>query len=124
MSFCEFFDRYSLTIARWFTTLLIQRFQPRELHHSGGRNPDVNRPQPEDYAALALQTARLAHFLAALPDRERAILRARFGLDGRNPQTLNQVATQEGVTRERIRQIEKRALARLRVPELEGYLQD
>jgi RNA polymerase primary sigma factor len=51
-------------------------------------------------------------------------LTARFGLDGDEPHTLDQIAAVQGITRERIRQIEKRALALLRVPRLEQYLYD
>ncbi|TFC96198.1 RNA polymerase subunit sigma-70, partial [Cryobacterium breve] len=49
---------------------------------------------------------------------------SRFGLDGGAPQTLDQIAVVQGVTRERVRQIEKRALALLHVPRLERYLRD
>jgi RNA polymerase primary sigma factor len=51
-------------------------------------------------------------------------LTARFGLDGDEPHTLDQIAAVQGITRERIRQIGKRALALLRVPRLEQYLYD
>nr|WP_255453804.1 sigma factor-like helix-turn-helix DNA-binding protein [Cryobacterium sp. TMT1-19] len=62
--------------------------------------------------------------MSALPPRERSILMSRFGLDGGAPQTLDQIAVVQGVTRERVRQIEKRALALLKVPRLEQYLRD
>ncbi|TFB88355.1 sigma-70 family RNA polymerase sigma factor [Cryobacterium algoricola] len=85
---------------------------------------DTDHPQPEEYAVLTLRAANLAYFCAALPERECFIIEARFGLNGKDPQTLDQIATREGVSRERIRQLEKRALARLRIPALEGYLND
>ena len=85
---------------------------------------DDDLPQPDEYATLALRAADIRFFLNALPARERSILRARFGLDGDEPRTLDQIAHVEGVTRERVRQIEKRALAQLQVPRLEHYLRD
>jgi RNA polymerase primary sigma factor len=85
---------------------------------------DDDLPQPDEYATLALRAADIRFFLNALPARERSILRARFGLDGNEPRTLDQIAHMEGVTRERVRQIEKRALAQLQVPRLEHYLRD
>ena len=66
----------------------------------------------------------ISYHLAALPPRERSILTARFGLDGSAPCTLDQIAVVQGVTRERVRQIEKRALAVLHVPRLGRYLCD
>ncbi|WP_081882160.1 RNA polymerase sigma factor RpoD/SigA [Cryobacterium sp. MLB-32] len=85
---------------------------------------DDDLPQPDEYATLALRAADIRFFLETLPTREQSILRARFGLDGDEPRTLDQIAQIEGVTRERVRQIEKRALALLHVPRLEHYLKD
>jgi len=85
---------------------------------------DDDLPEPDHYAAQAMQTHDINRALAGLPDRERAILRARFGLDGDEPQTLDQLAAMFQVTRERIRQLEKRALVLLRVPRLKDYLGD
>ncbi|MCU1636536.1 MAG: polymerase sigma factor, partial [Cryobacterium sp.] len=85
---------------------------------------DDDMPQPDEYAALAMRTADISFYLDALPPRERTILQARFGLDGGEPQTLDQIAHSEGVTRERVRQLEKRALALLNVPSLKHYLRD
>lgn len=85
---------------------------------------DDDLPQPEDYAALALRRSDITFHLDALPTRERTILEARFGFNGEQPRTLEQIAVREGVTRERIRQIEKRALAMMRVPALELYLRE
>ncbi|MEO6199922.1 MAG: sigma-70 family RNA polymerase sigma factor [Cryobacterium sp.] len=85
---------------------------------------DDDLPQPDEYATLTLRAADITFYLDALPPRERAILQARFGLDGDAPRTLDQIALIQGVTRERVRQIEKRALALLHVPRLERYLRD
>jgi RNA polymerase primary sigma factor len=85
---------------------------------------DDDLPQPDEHATITLRAADIRYFLDTLPPRERSILRARFGLDGNEPRTLDQIARIEGVTRERVRQIEKRALALLHVPRLEHYLRD
>ena len=85
---------------------------------------DDDLPQPDEYATIALRAADITFYLDALPPRERAILQARFGLDGDAPRTLDQIALIQGVTRERVRQIEKRALALLHVPRLERYQRD
>ena len=58
--------------------------------------------------------AQLATALDRLNKRERAVLHARFGLDGHGPQTLSQIAHTLGLSRERVRQIQNRALTRLR----------
>jgi len=57
--------------------------------------------------------------LRHLTDREQIVIRARYGLDGEGPRTLQQIGEDCGVSRERIRQIEARAIRRLRNPELE-----
>ena len=85
---------------------------------------DDDLPQPDEYATVTLRAADICFYLDALPPRERSILKARFGLDGDEPRTLDQIAVIQGVTRERVRQIEKRALALLHVPRLERYLRD
>lgn len=85
---------------------------------------DDDSLQPDEYGMLALRTTDISFYLTALPEREQSILRARFGLNGDGPRTLEQVAVVEGVTRERVRQIEKRALALLAVPRLRSYLID
>ncbi len=85
---------------------------------------DDDLPQPDEYATLVLQRADITFYMDALPARERSILTARFGLNGEGPRTLDQIAVRQGVTRERVRQIEKRALELLRVPRLKEYLHD
>ncbi|TFB56328.1 sigma-70 family RNA polymerase sigma factor [Cryobacterium tagatosivorans] len=85
---------------------------------------DGDCAQPDECGMLALRTIDISFYLDALPEREQSILRARFGLTGDAPFTLDQIAVVEGVTRERVRQIESRALAALRVPRLRLYLTD
>ncbi len=71
------------------------------------------------------RTAELASALEALEPRMRHVLSRRFGLDGEPPQTLEDLGTDLGITRERVRQIETRALRQLRIvaPGLQAYLQ-
>ncbi|MDJ0350569.1 sigma-70 family RNA polymerase sigma factor [Cryobacterium sp. PH29-G1] len=85
---------------------------------------DDDLPQPDEYATGVLQSADIISCMDTLPAREYSILTEHFGLDGEVPRTLAQIAEGQGVTRERVRQIEKRALALLRVPRLEHYLHD
>jgi len=71
---------------------------------------------PFDAAAAALLPGELADFLAPLSERERQVLTLRFGLDSGEPRTLEQVGVHFEVTRERIRQIEAKAMTKLRHP--------
>jgi RNA polymerase sigma factor (sigma-70 family) len=77
---------------------------------------DVNATSPFDHVAGALLIDEVSRLLAPLNDREATILRLRFGLDSGEPQTLEQVGEHFNVTRERIRQIEARAISKLRHP--------
>jgi RNA polymerase sigma factor (sigma-70 family) len=79
---------------------------------------------PFDAAAAALLTGEVAKMLLALDDRERAILQLRFGLDRGEPRTLDEVGEHFNLTRERIRQIEARAISKLRHPTLEHNAHD
>jgi len=54
--------------------------------------------------------------MADLPDREQRILRRRFGLDGRDPQTLSEIADDLGITAERVRQLQNAAIGRIKRP--------
>jgi RNA polymerase primary sigma factor len=77
---------------------------------------DEDSPEPVDEATESLLADELEQVLATLTPREARILRLRFGLRGSYPYTLKEVAAKFGLTRERIRQIERRALRRLRHP--------
>jgi RNA polymerase primary sigma factor len=70
------------------------------------------------------RSSELAQALSHLNPRMRRVLALRFGLDGEVPQTLEEVGSGLGITRERVRQLESRALRELRVaaPDLELYL--
>jgi RNA polymerase primary sigma factor len=76
--------------------------------------PDKNQLLPEDLAELTRRKEALGRILATLSSRQRQILELRFGLTGENPYTLEELGCVFNVTRERIRQIEDRALTKLR----------
>src|SRR6476660_2977540 len=85
---------------------------------------DENTQQPESATAERLQSVELQEALDGLEPRLRDVLARRFGLAGRNPQTLEHIGKELGITRERVRQLETRALKELRqtAPELSFYL--
>jgi RNA polymerase primary sigma factor len=85
---------------------------------------DVNSQRPDDEVAGSERTKELLEALEGLNERTRHVLEARFGLGDREPATLEQVGTEIGVTRERVRQIETRALRELenRNPALRDFL--
>ena len=85
---------------------------------------DRSAISPFDAAAASLLTGEVAKLLMVLDDRERAILRLRFGLDRGEPRTLDEVGVYFHLTRERIRQIEARAMSKLRHPTLELHAHD
>ena len=74
---------------------------------------DDERRRPQASLDAALQVADLRRMVASLPERERAVLELRYGLAGREPMTLDEIGLEFGVTRERIRQVESRAVRRL-----------
>ncbi len=78
--------------------------------------PDENAPVPFDVAAASLEKIALRNLLYTLSDREREVLELRFGLVGDRPLTLDEVGRHFDLTRERIRQIEAKALTKLRHP--------
>jgi len=75
---------------------------------------DDTAPQPEEAAEVTLRKETLARVLATLSYRERRVLELRYGLNGENPCTLDEVGRAFNVTRERIRQIENQGLKKLR----------
>jgi RNA polymerase primary sigma factor len=85
---------------------------------------DVNAELPEETTADQMRSRELAKALAQLNPRMQHVISRRFGLDGQVPQTLEQVGSELGITRERVRQLESRALRELRshAPELFLYL--
>jgi len=85
---------------------------------------DVNSLRPDDTTAIKLRSTELKEAMRRLNPRMRRVLALRFGLDGEHPQTLEEVGAGLGITRERVRQLESRALRELRMvaPDLELYL--
>jgi RNA polymerase primary sigma factor len=114
---------------RWLrriTRPLVELEQPR------GNEPDTEvgdfiedeeTPRPADVVAQKLLHEQIAEILTQLSQREAAILRLRFGLEGHEPHTLKEVGEMFGLSRERIRQVEKIALRKLRQPSMAGHLQ-
>ena len=86
--------------------------------------PDENAPVPVDAAAFTLLKEQLLEVLETLTDREQQVLRLRFGLDDGRARTLEEVGKVFNVTRERIRQIEAKALRKLRQPSRSRKLKD
>ncbi len=85
---------------------------------------DPNATAPATAAARALLTEAIEEALEELNDRERQVVRLRFGLDDGQVRTLEEVGREFGVTRERIRQIESKTLAKLRHPTRSQRLRD
>jgi RNA polymerase primary sigma factor len=83
--------------------------------------PDEAAESPFDTASLSLRREDVEFALSALPERERRVIELRYGLDGSQPCTLEEVGRAFGVTRERIRQIENNTLKKLEgLPEAQG----
>ncbi len=107
------------------------RAQPLSLSESLGADGDTElgdivedqfAPSPFEMAAASLLPESIARMLEQLDARERAIVRLRFGLDRGEPRTLEEVGEHFDLTRERIRQIEARAMSKLRHPSNEDDL--
>jgi len=77
---------------------------------------DRSAESPLEAASTSLLPSEIARLFVLLDEREREILRLRFGLDRGEPRTLEQVGVHFNLTRERIRQIEARAMSKLRHP--------
>ncbi len=85
---------------------------------------DSNAEVPPDAASFSMLQEQLSQVLDSLADRERKVIELRFGLVDGHPRTLEEVGREFGVTRERIRQIESKTLAKLRHPSRSGKLKD
>lgn len=92
--------------------------------HLGDFIQDENVPVPAEAAAFTLLKEQLVEVLGTLTEREQKVLRLRFGLDDGRARTLEEVGKEFNVTRERIRQIEAKALRKLRHPSRSRKLKD
>ena len=92
--------------------------------HLGDFLQDENAPIPADAAAFTLLREQLLEVLETLTEREQKVIRLRFGLDDGRARTLEEVGREFHVTRERIRQIEAKALRKLRHPSRSRRLKD
>lgn len=92
--------------------------------HLGDFIPDDEAPAPADAASHTMLREQLGDVLKSLTPREEKVLRLRFGLDDGRPRTLEEVGKEFNVTRERIRQIEAKALRKLRHPSRSKKLKD
>ncbi len=94
--------------------------------HLGDFIPDDQAPSPDEAASNAMLKEQLNEVLSTLTDREAKVMRMRYGLENGRQQTLEDVGKALGVTRERIRQIEAKALRKLkhysRSKKLQGYI--
>ncbi len=92
--------------------------------HLGDFIQDTTQPTPYDAATRQLLKEHMEEVLSTLSDREKKVLILRFGLDDGRPRTLEEVGREFAVTRERIRQIEAKALRKLRHPSRSKKLKD
>ncbi len=92
--------------------------------HLGDFIPDDDVPAPDAAAAITMLKEQLVEVLETLTEREQKVLRLRFGLEDGRPRTLEEVGKEFDVTRERIRQIEAKALRKLRHPSRSKKLKD
>ncbi len=92
--------------------------------HLGDFIPDDDAPAPQDTASHTLLKEQLSDVLSTLTSREEKVLRLRFGLEDGRSRTLEEVGREFNVTRERIRQIEAKALRKLRHPSRSKKLKD
>ena len=92
--------------------------------HLGDFIQDDDSPEPQDVAAYTMLKEQLNDVMSTLTPREAKVLRLRFGLDDGKARTLEEVGKEFDVTRERIRQIEAKALRKLRHPSRSKKLKD
>ena len=85
---------------------------------------DESSLSPEEYATNEMLKDEISQVLETLTEREEKVVRLRFGLEDGKPRTLEEVGQMFGVTRERIRQIEAKALRKLRHPSRSRKLRD
>jgi RNA polymerase primary sigma factor len=84
----------------------------------------ADAPGPEDEVHISLREQALRHALMELPERERTVVALRYGIDGGEPTPLREIGRRLGITPERVRQIESKALGRLgRMRELDALRQ-
>jgi RNA polymerase sigma factor (sigma-70 family) len=121
-----------VTVERIEQILLI-RAQPLSLSEPIGTDSDTElgdivedglAVSPFEAAAISLLPRQVSRYLAQLDEREREILRLRFGIDRGEPRTLEEIGKCFNLTRERIRQIEARAMSKLRHPSNEAEIRD
>jgi len=98
--------------------------EDEEDSHLGDFIPDGDTPAPVDEASKSLLREQISEVLYTLTPREEKVLRLRFGLEDGRPRTLEEVGKEFNVTRERIRQIEAKALRKLRHPSRSKKLKD
>ena len=92
--------------------------------HLGDFIEDSNAPAPQDATTVSMLKEQILSILDNLTPREEMVLRLRYGIDDGHPRTLEEVGKEFGVTRERIRQIEAKALRKLRHPQRSKKLKD
>ena len=92
--------------------------------HLGDFIPDNDAPEPSEVASFSLLKEQLVEVLSTLTPREEKVLRLRFGIEDGRTRTLEEVGKEFNVTRERIRQIEAKALRKLRHPSRSKKLKD
>ncbi|MBQ2714977.1 MAG: sigma-70 family RNA polymerase sigma factor, partial [Clostridia bacterium] len=92
--------------------------------HLGDFIEDYNATSPSDMAETNMLKEHLVQVLSTLTPREEKVLRLRYGIDDSHPRTLEEVGKEFNVTRERIRQIEAKALRKLRHPNRTKRLKD
>ena len=96
----------------------------RKTLHLGDFIPDDDAPEPAEAASFMLLKEQLVEVLKTLTPREEKVLRLRFGIEDGHTRTLEEVGKEFNVTRERIRQIEAKALRKLRHPSRSKKLKD
>ena len=102
----------------------VQTIGEEEDSHLGDFIQDDNVPVPAEAAAQTLLKEQLDEVLSTLTEREQKVLRLRFGMSDGRARTLEEVGKEFDVTRERIRQIEAKALRKLRHPSRSRKLRD